>query len=72
MAAMHCATMLLNSGDHIVAGQDIYGGTYRLLHKVMNRAGVEITLADATRPEHLAACSPEYATGLDRKSPVIR
>src|SRR3954453_7477916 len=31
MAATHCATMLLSSGDHIVAGADIYGGTYRLL-----------------------------------------
>ena len=34
MAATHCVTMLLNTGDHIVAGADIYGGTYRLLHKI--------------------------------------
>src|SRR5947209_19303409 len=26
MAAIHCATMLLDTGDHIVAGSDIYGG----------------------------------------------
>ena len=45
MAAMHCVTMLLESGDHIVAGSDIYGGTYRLLHKIVNRAGVGVTLA---------------------------
>ena len=32
MAATHCATMLLEHGDHLVAGTDIYGGTYRLLH----------------------------------------
>ena len=48
MAATHCVTMLLNSGDHILAGSDIYGGTYRLLHKIVNRSGVEVTLENAT------------------------
>ena len=37
MAATHCATMLLSTGDHVLAGSDIYGGTYRLLHKIVNR-----------------------------------
>ena len=40
MAATHCVTMLLQAGDHILAGADIYGGTYRLLHKIMNRSGI--------------------------------
>jgi len=44
MAATTCATMMLSSGDHIVAGRDIYGGTYRLLHNVMNRFGIGVTL----------------------------
>jgi cystathionine gamma-lyase len=48
MAATHCATMLLESGDHILAGSDIYGGTFRLLHKVVNRAGLTVALADST------------------------
>jgi len=47
MAATHCATMLHKSGDHIVAGCDIYGGTFRLLHKICNRSGIEVTLAPA-------------------------
>ena len=47
MAATHCATMLLKSGDHIAAGCDIYGGTFRLLHKICNRSGIEVTLAPA-------------------------
>src|SRR3954469_20239399 len=45
MAATHCATMLLSAGDHVLAGSDIYGGTYRLLHKVLKRSGVNVTLA---------------------------
>ncbi|MEM8866363.1 MAG: aminotransferase class V-fold PLP-dependent enzyme, partial [Planctomycetota bacterium] len=48
MAAIHCVTAMLKSGDHVVAGSDIYGGAYRLFHKVMNRAGVTATLADST------------------------
>lgn len=45
MAATHCAMMLLESGQHVIAGTDIYGGTYRLLHNVLNRSGVNVTLA---------------------------
>jgi cystathionine beta-lyase/cystathionine gamma-synthase len=55
MAATTCAVMLLSTGDHILAGSDIYGGTFRLLHKVVNRFGVEVSLAPATDPEKFAA-----------------
>ncbi len=48
MAAIHGATMLFASGDHVLAGTDVYGGTYRLLHKVVNRAGIQVSLAPAT------------------------
>lgn len=60
MAATHCVTMLLKAGDHILAGQDIYGGTFRLLHKICNRAGLGVTLVDTTDPENVArALRPE-------------
>lgn len=55
MAATHCATMLLESGDHILAGADIYGGTYRLLHKIANRSGIRVTLVDTTNLANLDA-----------------
>ncbi len=48
MAAIHGATMLLAAGDHVLAGTDVYGGTYRLLHKVLNNAGISVTLDQAT------------------------
>jgi len=44
MAAIHAVTLLLQQGDHILAGADIYGGTYRLLHKIVNQSGIEVTL----------------------------
>ncbi|HEY2759221.1 MAG TPA: PLP-dependent aspartate aminotransferase family protein [Pirellulales bacterium] len=48
MAAIHCVTMLLSSGDLIVAGSDIYGVTYRLLHKIVNRSGMTVSLVNTT------------------------
>ncbi len=44
MAATHLAIMLLSAGDHVVAGADIYGGTYRLLHQVVDRYDVQTSL----------------------------
>ncbi|MFO0819788.1 MAG: PLP-dependent aspartate aminotransferase family protein [Pirellulales bacterium] len=59
MAATHCATMLLSTGDHILAGTDIYGGSYRLFHKVINRSGITVSLADSTKlDEFEAAITP--------------
>ena len=48
MAATHGAMMLLESGDHVIAGADIYGGTYRLLHKVLDRVQIGVSLAPTT------------------------
>ncbi len=47
--------MLLKSGEHIVGGQDIYGGSYRLFHKVCNQAGIQVSLADLQNIDALAA-----------------
>ncbi len=53
MAATHCVMAMLRSGDHVAAGSDIYGGTYRLLHQVTDRAGIDVTLVDTTDPANL-------------------
>ncbi len=37
-------------GDHIVAGNDLYGGTYRLFTKIFERYGIEFTFVDTTDP----------------------
>lgn len=55
MAATHCVIAMLDAGDHVVAGRDIYGGTYRLLHHVTNRAGIDVALVDAADPAHVAS-----------------
>jgi cystathionine beta-lyase/cystathionine gamma-synthase len=55
MAATHCVISSLAVGDHVVAAQDLYGGTYRLLHKVTDRAGIKFTHVDATNAANVAA-----------------
>lgn len=60
MAATHCAAMLVGTGEHILAGADIYGGTFRLLHKVLDRSGVRVSLAASTNLDQFAAAlTPE-------------
>ena len=36
----------LNSGDHVICSDDVYGGTYRLFSKVLTRFGLEFTFMD--------------------------
>lgn len=54
MAATHCASMLLSAGDHLIAGMDIYGGSYRLFHRVCNLSGIEVSLIDLQDPQAVA------------------
>jgi cystathionine beta-lyase/cystathionine gamma-synthase len=48
MAATRCATDLLVPGDHVVTGTDIYGGTWRLLNKVLVPRGIAVTAVDTS------------------------
>ncbi len=46
---------LLRPGDHLLSGDDVYGGTFRLIDKVMKPLGVEATFLDMTDPARVAA-----------------
>lgn len=51
MAATATILELLDSGDHVVAGDDLYGGTFRLFHRVRERsAGLRFTFAALDQP----------------------
>jgi cystathionine gamma-lyase len=53
LAATSTVLQTLNAGDHIIACDDLYGGTYRLFTKVMARFGLEFTFVDMTNPDAL-------------------
>ena len=61
LAATVATMSLLAPGDHVVAGDDLYGGTYRLFDKVLPRTGgLEFTYADTTDPKSVEkALRPE-------------
>ncbi|MEB3330018.1 MAG: cystathionine gamma-synthase [Candidatus Sericytochromatia bacterium] len=47
VAATSAVLNLLSAGDHVVVGDDVYGGTFRLFDKVFRRYGVTFTWVDA-------------------------
>jgi cystathionine gamma-lyase len=55
LAATNALVQTLSAGDHVVCGQNTYGGTFRLFDKVWRRHGLEFTFVDATRTESIAA-----------------
>jgi cystathionine gamma-synthase len=46
MAALQTVFALFSQGDHLIVSLDLYGGTYRLLEKIMSRFGVTATYVD--------------------------
>ena len=60
MAAINALMTLLKAGDHVVAGQNLYGGTFRLFEKVLRDFGLIFSYADTCRPEEVErALRPE-------------
>lgn len=54
LGALTTLTMaLFKPGDHILCGDDVYGGTYRLFDKVMRPYGVDVEFVDFTNPENV-------------------
>jgi cystathionine beta-lyase/cystathionine gamma-synthase len=53
MAAEDTLLHLFESGDHVVACDDVYGGTFRLFHRVLERVGLRFTFVDATCIENV-------------------
>lgn len=51
LAAMSNVMHLLKSGDHVVVGDDVYGGTFRLFDKVWSKVGLSFSFVDLSVPE---------------------
>jgi len=59
MAAITALTRLLKAGDQIIAGNDLYGGTVRLLDQVLSRVGICVSYVDTTDLEKVRASFTE-------------
>ncbi len=54
LAATDTVLRLLDADSHVLAGNDVYGGTFRLFDKVLRRFRLDFTFADTTDPESVA------------------
>ncbi|TCI56475.1 bifunctional cystathionine gamma-lyase/homocysteine desulfhydrase [Exiguobacterium sp. SH1S21] len=48
MAAISTILMLMKSGDHVIVGSDVYGGTYRVFNRVFQSLGLEASFVDTS------------------------
>jgi cystathionine beta-lyase/cystathionine gamma-synthase len=53
MAAINAITSMLKSGDHVVCGNDLYGGTPRLFNQVLTGFGLEFSYVDTSDAENV-------------------
>jgi len=53
MAAINALASMLKAGDHVVCGNDLYGGTPRLFNNVWVNFGLEFSYVDTSDPEHV-------------------
>jgi cystathionine gamma-lyase len=54
LAATDAVLHLLSAGDHVVASDDVYGGTFRIMDKVFRRHGVSFDAVDMTDPANVS------------------
>src|SRR5512141_1264863 len=55
LAATNVLMQTLAAGDHVVCGNNTYGGTYRLFEKVWKRHGLDFSFVDCTDPDGVEA-----------------
>ncbi|MGD7047559.1 bifunctional cystathionine gamma-lyase/homocysteine desulfhydrase [Rossellomorea marisflavi] len=70
MAAITAVMMLFNSGDHVVLTDDVYGGTYRVMTKVLNRLGIESTFVDSSNPASIEEAIRENTKAVYIETPT--
>jgi cystathionine beta-lyase/cystathionine gamma-synthase len=55
LAALDAAMKLLSEGDHVVCGENVYGGTHRQMTHIWARLGLRFTFVDAADSANVAA-----------------
>ncbi len=70
MAAISSVMMMFSAGDHIVLTDDVYGGTYRVINKVLNRFGLEFTFVDTGNLAEVEAAVKENTKAIFIETPT--
>ncbi|HEY0828697.1 MAG TPA: PLP-dependent transferase [Bacilli bacterium] len=70
MAALQTIFALFSQGDHLLVSLDLYGGTYRLLEKIMSRFGVTATYVDTNDLDGLESAAQPNTKGIIIETPT--
>jgi cystathionine gamma-lyase / homocysteine desulfhydrase len=70
MAAMTAVMMLFSAGDHILLTDDVYGGSFRVMTKVLNRFGLEATFIETSDVSNIEKEIKENTKALFIESPT--
>ena len=70
MAAISSVMMLFSKGDHVVLTDDVYGGTYRVITKVLNRFGITATFVDSSDVLKVEAAIEENTKAIFLETPT--
>ncbi|KAB7667261.1 bifunctional cystathionine gamma-lyase/homocysteine desulfhydrase [Bacillus sp. B1-b2] len=70
MAAITAVMMLFKEGDHILLTDDVYGGTFRIMTKVLNKFGIDVTFIDTSDIEEIKSAMKENTVALYIETPT--
>lgn len=55
LAALDCVLKLLNPGDEVIAGDDLYGGSYRMFTRMFQKYGLKFHFINTENPENISS-----------------
>ena len=61
---------LFRAGDHVVCGENVYGGTFRLFDRILRHMGLSFTYVDARDPQRIEDACTEATVGLLVETPT--
>ena len=69
LAGIHAVLSLFSAGDHIILADDVYGGTFRLMDKVLTKTGIIYDLVDLSNLDDLKAAFKEETKAIYFETP---
>ena len=69
MAAISSVVMLFERGVHFIVGDDVYGGTFRVLSKVFTRFGIDVTYVDTSDVSRVKAAVKDHTKAVILETP---
>lgn len=70
MAAITAVMMLFKKGDHILLTDDVYGGTFRVMTKILNKFGIDATFIDTSDINNIQGAIKENTVALYIETPT--